>query len=232
LVGELTGEFGDHPGIEGWVIGDGLLSTSPPRSSEHVDEWLDGIRSVVHARGKRIWHGVSARDMAQQRALRLGGLGQAGFGVLVHVDWKPQWAHDTRLWSSFLVSYIRGLGGLPPLVAGSARYPFPASGDGEDAVESDIGEAHTAGAAGLIWPALLHYDSLLRSRPPFTSAPGELTRGLLGTGVRMSPAAVAWLDASANAGFVTSPSSPRLDEELRARDPEGFMRTAYGEFVS
>jgi hypothetical protein len=232
LVGELTGEFGDHPSIEGWVIGDGLLSTSPPRSADHVDEWLDRVRTAASARGRRIWHGVSARNIAQQRALRLGTLGQAGFGVLVHVDWKPQWAHDIRHWSSFLVSYLRGLGGLPPLVAGTARYPFPVSDAGEDAVVSGIGETRAAGAAGLIWPALFDYDPLLRSRPPFTSAPGELTRGLLGNGVRMSPAAVAWLDSSIDGGFVASPSGPRLDEELRARDPEGFMRMAYNDFVA
>jgi hypothetical protein len=232
MVGELTGEFGDHPGIEGWVIGDGLLATSPPRSPEHVDEWLDGIRSVAQVRGKRVWHGVSARDIAQQRALRLGSLGQAGFGTLIHVDWKPHWAHDTRLWSSFLVSFTRRLGGLPPLVAGTARYPFPASDAEEDSVESDIGEARSAGAAGLIWPALFDYDPQLRSRPPFTSAAGELTRGLLGSGVRMSAAAMAWLDASGHGSQVTSPSSPQLDEQLRDREPEDFIRMAYDDFVS
>jgi hypothetical protein len=232
IVDELTGEFGGHPNSDGWIIGDGLLSASPPSSAEHVDAWLDRMRSSIHLPGGSTWHGVSARDIASQGALRLHSLGLSGFGGLVHVDWKPPWAHDTHLWTTFLVSYVRGLGGLPPLVAGTARYPVPASAASEDRVDGLIGELRDAGAAGLIWPALFDYDPRLRGRQPFSSAPGELARGLLPTGDEMSQAAIAWLDVTANPGFVSSPSLPQLDEELRGKDPEGFMRTAYDDFIA
>jgi hypothetical protein len=232
LVDELTGEFGGHPNTEGWILGDGLVAISPPRSAEHMDEWLDRVRSMQRVHGKRLWHGVSARDIARQPALRLGALARSGFGALIHVDWKPSWAHDTGLWSSFLVSYARRLGGLPPLMDGSAQYPVPASDAPEEKVTGIIGEVRSEGAAGLIWPALFDYDPRLRNRQPFSSAPGELARGLLSTSGGLSEAAVAWLDAMARPALVTSPLIPDLDEELRARDPEGFMRTVYQEFIS
>lgn len=231
LVGELTGEFGNHPSIEGWIMGDGLFSASPPRSAEQVDEWLDRLDASQSLHGRRAWHGVSARDIARQSALLLRAFERAALGVLIHVDWKPSWAHDTQLWATFLVSYVRGLGGLAPLVSGSARYPIPAGNSTENSVEDTIGKVRTAGGAGLIWPALFDYDQRLRNRQPFVSAPGELARGLLSTSGGLSGAAIAWLQAAATPGSVMPPSPSQFDEELRARDPEGFMQTAYRDFI-
>ncbi len=232
LVGEVTEEFGDHPAIEGWIVGDGMLSASPPRSAEHIDQWLDRIAPVVHRHGRRIWHGVSARDVALLRSFRPRSLAESGFGLMVHVDWKPGWAHDTRRWTSFLTSYVRALGGLAPLLVGTARYSVPARHAPEETVIGTVRDLGAAGAAGLIWPALLDYDPDLRSRSPFNSAPHELTRGLLSVREGLSPSALAWLHVSAGLGSVEAPVWLQLDDELRARDPEGFMRLAYNEFVA
>ena len=232
LVDELTNEFGEHPSIEGWVIGDGLMSASPPRLAEHVEQWLDRISTTMRRYGRRAWHGVSARDVTFLRSFRPRVLAELGVGVLVHVDWKPAWAHDTRLWAAFLTSYIRALGGLPPLLVGTARYALPAADAPEDTVVGIVRELGSVGAAGLIWPALFDYDRGLRSRPPFNTAPGELARGLLPMGPGLSPAAHAWLDLMADPGMAKPHAWLRLDDELRARDPEGFMRLAYNEFVA
>lgn len=232
LVGEVTEEFGGHPSVEGWIIGDGILSASPPRAAEHIDQWLDRVTPLVHRHDRRVWHGVSARDIGLLRSFRPRTLAESGFGLLVHVDWKPAWAHDTRRWASFLTSYVRALGGLPPLLVGTARYPLPASRASEDSVVDTVRDLGEAGAAGVIWPALFDYDLTLRTRSPFNSAPGELTRGLLSVREGLSSAARAWLDISADPGPVKAPDWLQLDDELRARDPEGFMRLAYTEFVA
>jgi hypothetical protein len=231
LVGELTEEFGYHPAVEGWVIGDGIVSASPPRSAEHVDQWLDRTSTSMRRHGRSTWHGVSARDLALHGSFRPRVLAESGFGLLVHVDWKPTWAHDTRLWATFLVNYIWALGGLPPLLRGSARYALPANAAQEETVVGTVRELRSAGAAGLIWPALLDYDEGLRTRPPFTTASGELRRGLLSVDEGLSPAGLAWLDVTTNPGLVETPSWPQLDDDLRGRDPEGFMHLAYNEFV-
>jgi hypothetical protein len=232
LVSEVTGEFGAHPSVEGWIIGDGLASASPPRSAEHISEWLERMHSSARLHGRSEWHGVSARDIARLSALQLRELSRNGFGVFLHIDWKPRWAHDTQLWVTFLVTFVRSLGGLPPIIDGSTHYPMFTPNASEEMVELTIQETRAAGAAGLVWPALLDYDRHLSSRAPFVAAPGELARGLLSTTRGMSPAAVAWLDAASHPGTIAPPQIPLLDEEVRSRDPEGFMRTAYGDFIS
>lgn len=231
LVDELTGEYGRHPSTAGWVIGDGMLSVSPPRSSAQIEAWLDRIRPGVHEPDRGTWHGISARDIGRQAALSFHALTEAGFGALIHIDWKPLWAHDMLLWMSFLTSYVRALGGMAPMVSGSVRYCIPAPDATEDSVEEMIAASRLAGAAGVLWPALFDYDPSLRSRPPFSTASGELSRGLLPTGGRISGAAEAWLNASANPGDMVRSSIAPLDEDLRARDPEGFMRLAYRDFI-
>jgi hypothetical protein len=232
LVDELTHEFGQHPSIEGWIIGDGIMSASPPRSAEHVEQWLDRVSTAMGRYGRKAWHGVSARDIALLRPFRPRVLAESGFGVLVHLDWKPSWAHGTRLWATFLASYIRSLGGLPPLLVGTARYPVPAADADEDTVIDTVRELGAAGAAGLVWPALLDYDPGLRTRPPFNTSPGEMTRGLLPMSPGLSPATRGWMDVMADPGVVELPLWLRLDDELRARDPEGFMHLAYNEFTA
>ncbi|HEY8684441.1 MAG TPA: hypothetical protein VIO57_02430 [Chloroflexota bacterium] len=232
LVAELTGEFGSHPSLRGWVIGDGILSASPPRSAERIDQWLDRVLSSAPRHGRPIWHGVSARDIALHGSFRPATLADSDVGLLVHVDWKPSWANDTRLWATFLATYVRALGGLPPLLVGTARYPVPANHAPEETVVGTTRDLASAGAAGLIWPALFDYDPGLRSRPPFNTSPGELTRGLMSVGDELSSSARAWLDLSADPRQVDAPSWAQLDDESRARDPEGFMRLAFNEFVA
>lgn len=232
LVSELTGEFGEHPVVEGWIIGDGMVSASPPRTEEQLAQWIDRMGAAMRLHGRRAWHGVSARDVAQQRSLRVKMLADLGLGLLVRVDWKPGWAHDTRRWAHFLASYVRALGGLPPLVIGTARFPVPERTRQGDEVLPTIHDVHAAGAAGIIWPAMFEYESSLRSRPPFTTAPGELTQGLFPRAGGLTSSAAAWIDAVHDPGSVRAIDWPSLDEELRERDPESFMRLAYGEFVA
>ena len=229
LTEEMTGEFGDHPSLQGWIVGDGMFAASHPRSADHFEAWLDRLRSAVHARGKRVWHGVSSRDIGENSALRFRAMADAGIAALVRIDWRPSWVQEAVAWPVFLASYIRSLGGLPPLLAGTGSQPIPPSDSDEAQTLATIDEVRAAGAAGILWPALLDYDVRLRTRPPFTTAPAELTRGLLPTGGHMSARAAAWLGTAANAGVVAAPPVQRLDEELRTRDPMGFLLAAYRE---
>lgn len=228
-VGEVTREFAGHPAVTGWIVGDGLMSVAPPRSADHFVEWVERIRTAVVARGSRLWHGVSARDVALQPALNIRSLAEAGMGVYVHLDWMPHWLSNGREWASLLCKYVRALGGLPPLIGAEHEVRWVNPRMSEEAAGNAPDRVRNAGGAGLIWPALFDYDPQLAVRPPYNRLPGELHEGLIPTGTTLSPASLAWLSAPHEQVTVDS-IYPPLDEELRARDPAGYLREVWREF--
>jgi hypothetical protein len=230
LTGEMLGEFSAHPAVMGWIVGDGMMSTTPPDSSEGVEEWLEIVIGGLSHHGKGLWHGVSALDVAIRRAFSPGGLASHGVAACVRLDWMPRWAGDRLAWASFLARYVRMLRGLAPLLVDTAAYPILSPSMSESRLDEVVAAVREAGAGGLEWPALFNYDPGLRTREPFLGASGEMTRGLFTSFGQFDQGSEAWLEGVAQPGRVTPGPTEVLDEEVRARDAESFIRSAYREF--
>ena len=233
LIREVVGEFGGHPAILGWVLGDGMASVTAPEDREQFGAWLARIvDSATFTRNARpLWYAVSARDVALNPHVDLSALGHSGLGAWVIVDWRPPWADDaSATWESFLTVYTAGMTGFPPVLSAgcspdTARKPQAAPARTLDAVWS-------AGAAGYELDAASDSGDDVVRVDLLKPAGICLKQGVFSAGgTPKDQDLVGLLTDAKRVAMPPAPLASIPDARERAEDPDGVIRSCFAAFT-
>jgi len=233
LIREVVGEFADHPGVLGWVLGDGMATVTGPEDREQLEEWLGRIvESVTSTQNARpLWHAVSARDVALNPHLDLSAVGRSGLAAWLVVDWRPNWAADVAAtWESFLSAYTAGMTGFPAVLSAgcrpeTARQMHAAPARTLDAVWS-------AGAAGYELDAAFDFGADVARVDQLRPAGICLQQGLFSAdGTLKDLDVVELLSASERVARRPEQLTSIPDARERAEDPEGVIRSCFDAFI-
>jgi hypothetical protein len=221
---EIVGEFSPHPAVTGWIVGSGYAAVTPPPSQGAFQQWLETVVPFDALRARPLRHAFSARDLIMSRSIDLSALERAGQTTLVRLDFRPRWAREPATWARFLPAYVAALGaGAPVLALDSLEMLLQPSRPGD---AEEMRAIHSAGAAGLVAPALFDYAEDLERRLDLT-----LDRGLLTANGRLKAQGAAWAAASASMLWADPPPSLDIDREARLREPEITAREAFVAFA-
>jgi hypothetical protein len=226
-VREVIGEFGAHPAVFNWQLGDRMETVVPPRSSDEYDEWLQTLVSAVPDRrdGLRLWTGISAHTVIRTASMDPRVLTAQSVCSVLTADWTPAWAHGAgALWPAFLSAYVRALSGGLAAVHVSCSAP------------EQVDELHQLaqiGAAGCVGPHLYEPSAELLRTSVYRQGGIALGEALFTLEGRPRETADLWLSYQLDPPEVaTLPADfPEPDPERRTHSPEDVAFECFEAFV-
>jgi hypothetical protein len=226
-VREVIGEFGAHPAVSSWQLGDGMETVVPPQSSDEYDEWLQTLLSAV-PQGRdaiRLWTGITAHAAIRTASIDPRVVTAQSVCSVLTTGWTPVWAHGAgALWPAFLAAYVRALSGGLTAVHSSCSALEQAD---------ELHQLTEIGAAGCVGPPL--YDPSAELLRTSVYRQGGITSGDALFTVEGTPRETAdlWLSYQLDPPSVgTLPVEfPQPDPDRRTYSPEDVAFECFEAFV-
>ncbi|HZS95046.1 MAG TPA: hypothetical protein VFA78_09630 [Chloroflexota bacterium] len=235
LMREIVGEFGRHPAVGGWVVGDRLAEAVTAATMGAQAEWLGEMAEAATRLGEDqpLLNGVSARALVHA-SVPMDQFHALGIQALVHADWSPTWAQEPERWVRVLTG-VAGRLSRSPVIASVGRCtdgpgcttPAGAADDAERSLEA----IDVFGGGGSFAADLFDYVEDLRRLPPYVGDQGLRSRGLFSPDGSPKDAARIWADWCRDRHSIRNvpPSFPDVDPDEWRRRPEPLMREVYEE---
>jgi hypothetical protein len=242
LIGEVVGNFADHPTIRGWELGSGIELARTPSSSEVVAEWLGETVETAQQYGARgpLFYSTTIRSLVRREGPRPEIITQAGATPVINLV-PPEPAFKSQPLSAdvlhFVAALVSSLGRVAPVlvvgapaVANAGGHVFVDRAYGHTIeqplldpdsyaglIETALPELRTSGVAGVWFAHAFCYSE------PFLPAEAHSRReqmmGLFDTDNSELPVAGAVQRFAQQPGSQPEARLPRLDIEDYWHDP-------------
>lgn len=144
LIEEVVGNFGDHPIVSGWELGNGIELARVPSSPDAAAEWLGETADVARQYGARgtLYYGATLRSLVRRDGLRPDAIVAAHCTPVINLA-APEPALTRRIPTPelhrFIATLVRSLCGVAPVLQIGA--PAIARSEGQTFADNAYGHA-------------------------------------------------------------------------------------------